>query len=85
MAKSEKEIKSVNSIIANLDNLKSNSGKYDSVFLHFCITELCERYGQSMRYVTCKLIESGLKSHPLYKEDFEELKLKYSVKCDGTR
>lgn len=68
----------INALLTNIENMARNGDtRYDAPLVNFCLDRLKERHGQSKRYIMCKLIESGLASHPDYAAEFEVLKSQY--------
>ena len=77
--KPQSDAKEVNAMFTNFSNLAKKEGRrYNAGFLYFCIGKLHERHGQSMRYLMCKLIEQGIRSHPVYGKEFDAMAREYA-------
>lgn len=73
--------KEINSMFTSIQDMARKSDhRYDAEYLYYCISRLNEIYGQSKRFVMCKLIEAGLKNHPLYSGNYDELREEYEKK-----
>lgn len=76
----DRKASSVNTMFTNIQNLaQKGEGRYDADFLFFCIEKLNAQFGQSKRYIMCKLLESGLAAHPLYSGEVERLRSEFDA------
>lgn len=70
--------KSANTLFTSIQNMsRSGDMRYDASFLYYCICKLSKTHGQSMRYVMCSLLKSGLDSSSDYKDDINALYKEY--------
>jgi hypothetical protein len=60
---------------------RSGDTRYDAAFIYYCLERLNQIHGQTMRYVMCKLMETGLMAHPVYSGDLERLRREYEERC----
>lgn len=77
----EKQVNSMYTSILNMANEKEN--KYNANFLHYCISRLHEKFGQSRRYIMCRLLEKGLSSDEMYSSVLEDMKREYDIFVSG--
>lgn len=72
------EVKAINSMFTSFQSMGRNGDtRYDAAFIYYCLERLNQIHGQTMRYVMCKLMETGLMAHPVYSEDLERLRREY--------
>lgn len=74
------EVKAINSMITSVQSMsRSGDNRYDAAFIYYCLERLNQIHGQTMRYVMCKLMETGLAAHPVYSADLERLRKEYEA------
>ena len=89
--KSSRSSREINSLVTSIQSMvKNGDDRYDVDYLYFSMRRLSLKFGQSMRFVMCKLLESGLHAHPSYsqcepelREEFDRLKSNGLLYGDG--
>ena len=63
--------KGMNSIMTNFNKfVKEEPEKYDAAMLSFVMSRIHQKQGQTLRYLMCRCLKTGLMTDPAYKEDF---------------
>lgn len=66
-------------MFTSIQNMARNGDdRYNAEFAYFCICRLNEKFGQSKRFIMCKLLETGLEAHGVYSSSIEEFKREYA-------
>ena len=70
----------LNSIRNNFESMiLENNERIDAGFVDYCIKQLNKIYGQTRRYIFCRLLMSGLRFDELYSQHFEKFREEYDL------
>lgn len=76
----DNDYKRMNSLITNLSNMSvEKNDRYNVNWLYYCVRRLALDNGQSMRYVLCSLLESGLRSCEKYSGQIDGLRKEFDL------